>query len=126
MKTRTYRTEFPDFDTVECFNDILDWGRIFDAYDSSWHNDAMPSITVPIPGTSAAVKVWVNYSKLELRDVDDGWDVLVTLVDEEASEVACHSEFMADDNFADIVLTIADIVTSEAEYAALLSGLDDD
>lgn len=61
----TYKTEFPHFDdtlpTLEGF------------YDSSWHNDACPSICKDL-GNDSYLKIYVDYkdkAKSDFFDVED-------------------------------------------------------
>ena len=54
--------EFPDFDLATLPDIPADW------VDDSWHNDACPSFTA---GPDGALKIYVDYDSLELREHPD-------------------------------------------------------
>lgn len=56
---KTYKTEFPDFPDA-------DWPAMPAGFeDSSWHNDAMPSIA------SEHYQIWIDYADVALREYGD-------------------------------------------------------
>lgn len=56
---------FPDFDAQADFDAIKSALPMFQ--DSSWHNDACPSLSASIDGVGA-VRVWIDYRAPELRE----------------------------------------------------------
>lgn len=71
-RTHNLLRAFPDFDNVEFFVALLDKLEPLGFEDTSWKNDANPSISwYPFPdGECDAVRVWVEYKNPEMREFE--------------------------------------------------------
>lgn len=91
----TYQKNFPDFDNAALFERIRNALEPYGFHDSSWHNDACPSLTTQTVdhGRAGAISchVFLNYQDEKLREVEfPGADIwfsqgFVQLEDSEAA-----------------------------------------
>lgn len=80
MSERNYRNQFGGYDNELLYLEILQRLTYLGAFDSSWGNDACPSIMVQ-PFDTRWIKVWVDWAALESRESDAL--VTISVVDEE-------------------------------------------
>lgn len=82
MQQRTYKNQFPDFDTVPA---MLNWSGPSTWIDCSWHNDICPCAISEDLIPDQLVRVWTEYSEPSMREDIDGYQYMIhayTLDDE--------------------------------------------
>ena len=60
--------EFPEFDNIKLFNDLLAKLAPLGFEDTSWHNDELPSISIIHDDDDRAIILWVNFLGDPLAD----------------------------------------------------------
>ena len=60
--------EFPEFDNIKLFNDLLAKLAPHGFEDTSWHNDELPSISIIHDDNDRAIILWVNFLNDPLAD----------------------------------------------------------
>ena len=70
MEQRTVNNQFPNFDNMETFNNILNAVREHNFSDVSWKNDAMPCMQTELSHGFQLV-IWVDYKDAKLAEFTD-------------------------------------------------------
>lgn len=108
-------TEFPDFDNLDAFNTLAKILAPLGFVDTSWHNDASPSLSLPNDEGEAIFRVMVDYADTPKREFENT-HTFIMIRDE--AETITHTDdlerFIGDIKIA-LVRTLAE------EYAETLS-----